>query len=82
MKYIQNQQQIVHTIQPTKDTLILMELCGCKDFNKFVEQCIQITSWLAEAKSDGMAVGAFSHDYSQVLKLYNPLLETISARRP
>lgn len=80
MKYIQKQQQIVLTIAPTKETLILMDLCGCKDFNKFVEQCIQITSWLAGAKSDGMAVGAFTHDHSKILKLYNPMLETISAK--
>lgn len=79
MEFIQNQNFLIPA--PTEKTLHLMKSCGCRDFVKFIDHCIYVMSWMAEAKINGMAVGAFNHDYSTIIKLYSPMLETISAKR-
>jgi hypothetical protein len=79
MQFIEK--QILACPKPSENTLKLMEDCGCKDFDKFLDHCIYVMSWLAEAKSEGMAVGAFSHDYTNIKKLYSPMLEVISAKK-
>jgi hypothetical protein len=80
MKYVERKKTEIFTLAPTPEMLKLMQFCGYKDFEKFIEECVQILGWLADAKSKGMAVGAFDHNYNNFLKLYHPILETISAK--
>lgn len=76
MKYINKQ----YHIEPSKETLQMMEECGCGDFAKFVDSCVSIASWMISAKKQGMGVGCFSHETKQITKFYHPMLEAISAK--
>lgn len=79
MEFIER--QTISCLAPSEKAINLMQDCGCKEFDKFVDHCIHVMGWLADAKSKGMAVGAFSHDYVNIIKLYSPMLETISAKK-
>lgn len=57
-----------------------MEKCKMKDWQKFQEACVQITAWVADAKSKGHAVGSWDFDTGDQSKLYHPMLEKITVQ--
>ena len=78
MKHVDSKLQ--RSIMPSPYTQKLMEECGYNDFEKFVNDSIEIAEWLIAAKRKGRAVGAFDHKGKKVTKLYHPMLEVVSAK--
>lgn len=77
MKYTQRKDVV--TLMASEKGLDLMRRCKMADWSKFLESCIEITAWMAEAKGGGREVGSWDLEKGDHHKLYHPMLEKISA---